>query len=162
MSIMDRQLLRQMFVKKLLIFSSLFLLSNLREKFQDKRWIKIPKWTIFEISFLWKHQSLNFHYWDYLTNFWRNNWQSIIDVVERLGFWLTSILWRLSTAKQQQPTLWIWRSLAVLCSITKECLSSYGTLLHAFSPTTHHYTPGTPTQLRLACSPFYEKGIFDF
>ena len=76
--------------------------------------------------------------------------------------WLISILWRLSTAKQQQPTLWIWRSLAALCSITKECLSSYGTLLHAFSPTTHHYTPGTPTQLRLACSPFYEKGIFDF
>ena len=114
------------------------------------------------ISFLWKHQCFCFHYWDYLTNFWRNNWRSIIDVVERLGFWLTSILWRLSTAKQQQPTLWIWRSLAVLCSITKECLSSYGTLLHAFSPTTHHYTPGTPTQLRLACSPFYEKGIFDF
>ena len=33
---------------------------------------------------LWKHQFLCFHYWDYLTNFWRNNWCSIIDVVERL------------------------------------------------------------------------------
>ena len=44
----------------------------------------MPKWTFFKISFLWKHQSLCFHYWDYLTNFWRNNWQSIIDVVERL------------------------------------------------------------------------------
>ena len=32
-----------------------------------------------------KHQCLCFHYWDYLTNFWRNSWQSIIDVVERLG-----------------------------------------------------------------------------
>ena len=32
-----------------------------------------------------KHQCLRFHYWDYLTNFWRYNWRSIIDVVERLG-----------------------------------------------------------------------------
>ena len=31
-------------------------------------------------------QSVCFQYWDYLTNFWRNNWQSIIDVVERLCF----------------------------------------------------------------------------
>ena len=47
--------------------------------------IKITKWTIFEISFLWKHQHLCFHDWEYLTNFWHNNWRSIIDVVERLG-----------------------------------------------------------------------------
>ena len=26
----------------------------------------------------------SFHYWDYLMNFWRNNWRSIIDVVEGL------------------------------------------------------------------------------
>ena len=39
-------------------------------------------WT----SFLWKHQCLCFHYWDYLMNIWRNIWQSIIDVVENLGF----------------------------------------------------------------------------
>ena len=45
----------------------------------------MTKWTIFEISFLWKHQYLCFHYWDYLTNFWRNKWQSIIDVVEKLS-----------------------------------------------------------------------------
>mgnify|MGYP007022710994 CR=1 FL=1 len=31
-----------------------------------------------------KHQCLCFHYWDYLTNFWRNNWRSIFDIVERL------------------------------------------------------------------------------
>ena len=31
-----------------------------------------------------KHQCLCFHYWHYLTNFWRNNWRSIIDIVERL------------------------------------------------------------------------------
>ena len=31
-----------------------------------------------------KHQCLCFHYWDFLTNFWRNNWRSIFDVVERL------------------------------------------------------------------------------
>ena len=35
----------------------------------------------------WKHQSLCFHYWDYLMNFWRNNWRSKIDDVERLCFW---------------------------------------------------------------------------
>ena len=33
-----------------------------------------------------KHQCLCFHYWDDLTNFWRNNWRSIIDIVERLGY----------------------------------------------------------------------------
>ena len=33
-----------------------------------------------------RHQCLCFHYWDYLTNFWHNNWRSIIDVVERLLF----------------------------------------------------------------------------
>ena len=33
-----------------------------------------------------KHQCLCFHYWDYLTNFWQNNWQSIIDAVERLCY----------------------------------------------------------------------------
>ena len=31
-----------------------------------------------------KHQCLCFPYWDYLTNFWQNNWRFIIDVVERL------------------------------------------------------------------------------
>ena len=43
-------------------------------------WVKWKR--IFEISYFWKHQFLNFHYWEYLTNFWRNNWRSIIDVVE--------------------------------------------------------------------------------
>ena len=54
---------------------------------QDKMWIKMPKWTIFVISFLWKCRMFCFDYWDYLTNFWCNNWQSIIDVVERLSYW---------------------------------------------------------------------------
>ena len=36
--------------------------------FQDKTWIKMPIWTIFEISILWKHQCFCFHYWDYLMN----------------------------------------------------------------------------------------------
>ena len=31
-------------------------------------------------------QSFCFHYWDYMTNFWRNNWQSIIDAVEKLCY----------------------------------------------------------------------------
>ena len=38
-----------------------------------------------------KHQCLCFHYWDYLTNFWHNNWRSIIDVVERLCFSVCAI-----------------------------------------------------------------------
>ena len=49
-------------------------------------WIKMIKWTIFEIAFLWKHQSLCFHYRDYLTNFYCNNWWSIIDIVERFCY----------------------------------------------------------------------------
>ena len=32
-----------------------------------------------------KHQCLCFHCWDYLTNFWHNNWQSITDIIERHG-----------------------------------------------------------------------------
>ena len=56
----------------------MFLLSS------RQTWIKMPKWTVFEISFLWKYQYLCFHYWDYLTNFWCNNWRFVIDVVERL------------------------------------------------------------------------------
>ena len=35
-----------------------------------------------------KHQCLCFHYWDFLTNFWRNNWRFIFDVVERLCYYL--------------------------------------------------------------------------
>ena len=31
-----------------------------------------------------KHQCFCFRYWDFLTNFWRNNWQPIFDIVERL------------------------------------------------------------------------------
>ena len=31
-----------------------------------------------------KHMCFCFHYWDFFTNFWRNNWQSIFDVVEIL------------------------------------------------------------------------------
>ena len=45
----------------------------------------MPKWTILKISFLWKHHCLCFHYLYYLTNFWSNNWQSIIDIVEKLS-----------------------------------------------------------------------------
>ena len=52
--------------------------------FHDKTWIVMPKWTIFEILFLWKHQCFCFHYWDYLTNIWRNNWQSIFDPTNKL------------------------------------------------------------------------------
>ena len=52
----------------------------------------MPKWTIFAISFVWKHQSSYFHYWNYLRNFWRNNWPSIIDVIFRKAWILPHCL----------------------------------------------------------------------
>ena len=39
-----------------------------------------------------KHQCLCFHYWDYLTDFWRINWRSIIDIVKRLSYTYSSQL----------------------------------------------------------------------
>ena len=52
-----------------------------------------PEKWYFKTSSFWhfnsrqqKHQCLCFQYWDYLTNFWRHNWWSIIDVVERLAY----------------------------------------------------------------------------
>ena len=75
-------LLHQLWIVNYSVKSSSNNLSNenINTGVSDKTWIKMPKLTIFEISFLWKHQFLCFHYWDYLTNFWHNNWQSIIDV----------------------------------------------------------------------------------
>ena len=35
-----------------------------------------------------KHQCLCFHYWEFLTNFWFDNWQSIFDIVERIYYLL--------------------------------------------------------------------------
>ena len=81
--------------------------------FQNKTWIKMPKWTIFEIYFFWKYQSLSFHYWEHLTMIWCINWQSIIDVVENLcvvllilvlliGMYLTSISKNLVMLKTMQ------------------------------------------------------------
>ena len=54
--------------------------------FQDKMWIKVPKWIFFEIFLLWEYQCFCFHYWDYLKNIWRNNWQSIFDRVEGIDY----------------------------------------------------------------------------
>ena len=50
----------------------------------------------------WRQQKnlcLCFHYWAVLTNFWRNNWRSIFDVVERLLFKLSNV-----TYKRQFPS----------------------------------------------------------
>ena len=54
--------------------------------YRTKRELKCQNKLFFEIEFLWKHQSLCFHYWDYLMNVWRTNWQSIIDLVEKLCY----------------------------------------------------------------------------
>ena len=40
------------------------------------------------LDFESQNQFSCFHYWDYLANFWRNNWPSIIDVVERIGLFV--------------------------------------------------------------------------
>ena len=40
-----------------------------------------------------------FHYWDYLMNFWRNNWRSIFDVVERLCYFHLYISCHLAVTK---------------------------------------------------------------
>ena len=43
-----------------------------------------------------KHLFLHFHYWDYLTNFWHNNWWSLIDIQERLCYeiWKQNNYWK--------------------------------------------------------------------
>ena len=54
-----------------------------------------------------KHQCLCFHYWDDLTNFWRNNWRSIIDIVERLGYRVNKLVDKLKQIfglNQAQPS----------------------------------------------------------
>ena len=82
-SIMDRQLLCRKLVKysqqwkhKHWCFCCL----------QDNTWIKMPKWTIFEISFLSVSVVITEIIWQ---PFWRINWRSIIDVVERLGYFFS-------------------------------------------------------------------------
>ena len=57
--------------------------------FPEELYLKNGSFWLFNSCFVLirgqqKHQYLGFHCWDYLTNFWHNNWQSIIDVLERL------------------------------------------------------------------------------
>ena len=72
---------------------------------QDKTWIKMPKWTRFETLFLWKHQFFCFHYWYYLTKFWRNNWRSIIDLVKRLCYLRVKLCKKFVFVTKQSQTL---------------------------------------------------------
>ena len=72
---MDRQLLRY----------------KSRQKFSV---MKTKNWCFQKNSFMFhvlswrlhKHHCFCFHYWDFLTNFWCNNWRSIFDIVERLCY----------------------------------------------------------------------------
>ena len=72
---MDRQLLRQkshqkfsvMKTKKLVFSEKYVVCFGILIHVEDNR-----------------NTSVCFHYWDFFTNFWRNNWRSIFDVVERL------------------------------------------------------------------------------
>ena len=78
-----------LFLKKLEIKT--FIRSGVSVVFKTKHELKCQN----EMSFLRKHQFLCFHYWDYLTNFWRNNWRSIINIVERLWYSiLLAVLWK--------------------------------------------------------------------
>ena len=52
-------------------------LSN--ENIKDKTWIKMPKWTIFELWLLWKHQCM----FSCTEIIWHVNWRSIIGF-----FWI--------------------------------------------------------------------------
>ena len=61
---------------------------------ETERLVFPEKWYFKKVHFSnlihvlsWKQQRHQF-FWYYLTNFWRNNWWSIIDVVERLSFWV--------------------------------------------------------------------------
>ena len=60
---------------------------------------------------IWKHQYLCFHCWDYLTNFWRNNWWSIIDGEERLCYLKGLDLYIHITLIQN---IYLWRGLSFL------------------------------------------------
>ena len=79
-SSMDRHLLHQ---KIRHIISVMKTNTGVFVVFKTKRELKCQN-ELFWSIILWKYQCLCFHYWDYLTSFWHNNWRSIIDVVERL------------------------------------------------------------------------------
>ena len=71
-SIMDRQLLCQ---SKSNTLSNENINTGVSVIFKTKPELECQN----ELSFLLKRKSLRFHYWDYLTSFWRNNWQPIND-----------------------------------------------------------------------------------
>ena len=81
-SIMNRQLLRQKVRQKISVIKTntyLFLLSS-RQKVN-----KMPTWTIFVLS----SQVFVLNTEIFWGTFWRKNWRSIIDVVERLRYYFT-------------------------------------------------------------------------
>ena len=78
---------------------------NIYFRLLRKTWSKMPKWSTFEVSFLWKHQCFCFHYWDYLTNNWRNKWRSIFDGVEGLNL---SVSWSPPRLKIVSQTKNVW------------------------------------------------------
>mgnify|MGYP007015941466 CR=1 FL=1 len=60
--------------------------------FQDKTWIKMPKWTIFEISNIISLETLAFMF--LLLRLFDEIWQYVIDLLENLGFCLqTKLPW---------------------------------------------------------------------
>ena len=76
--ILKRQLSRQMFVRKLLFLAYCFCSLIWIKCFEDKMWIKLPKWIFWETIFeIWKHQCLSFMF-SLLRFIWRT-FDVIID-----------------------------------------------------------------------------------
>ena len=48
-----------------------------------------------------------FHSWDYLTNIWCNNLQSIIDVVENLAWWIKNLQFYWIDKLKMRPLLYL-------------------------------------------------------
>ena len=79
-------LLRQLWIVNYSIKSSSNNLSNENIKHRCFCCLQDKTWTIFENIISLETPFLCFYYWDYLTNFWRNNWWPIINIVERLSY----------------------------------------------------------------------------
>ena len=89
-------LLHQLWIVNYYVKSSSNNLSNENWCFQKNDISKIVHFCILIRVLSWrqkKNQCLWFHYWDYLTNFWCNNWQSITDVVPSKHNWSLKILY---------------------------------------------------------------------
>ena len=130
--ILTRQLLRQMFVRKLMIFSLLFLLSNLKYKFfEDKMSIKLPKWIFLETIFeIWEHQCLFFMF-SLLRFIWQTIDDLLIVVVKGLCF---SVIRETTGQKTGKSNLCAWGALCIGVVKVNYLTMHHFTFQHFFGP----------------------------